>query len=318
MKASYLLVAFQAVGITVCAAAPAGERPAHGNPGGALEPGSAPAEALAEFQGSTALGSRALAVLRLLAGPLAEEEPVIANKWATATLTGLARLRGNRGGAAGKQPRRRQDEEKSLQRFLTDYVKRFLDLLVSCLLWLLVIVMVALYYEHSKDYLIRTPADGPHPPVEELTGDWKYSFWGCCNTPFLCAFSWCCPAVRWADTVRMADLLGFWVAVVVFFCALVLSTSVAVVGTIPMAFIGMHYRQKLRATFEIEHGTCLTVTGDLLAYAICPCLAITQEARTLEDAYWVRHPAVFEARSKLMKNFQHHRSMDAADGTFDD
>lgn len=308
MKAPYLVVVFHAAGVAIGAGASTGARPVQGTFGGALELNGVPAGVLQASQDPAALGLGPHAALRFLAGPLVDEVPMMASRLTAAAFTGVARLRGSRRGAAEGEPQRRKDE-RAVKRFLTDYVQRILDLTVTILVWLLVTILVGIYYERVKEYPCQTAADGQLSPVEELTGDWKYNFWGCCSTPLLCVFSWCCSAVRWADTARMAGFLGFWVALLAFFCALLLSNALFFFGTIPLACIGMHYRQKLRASFKIEHGTCWTVTGDLLAYAFCPCLAITQEARTLEEAYRVGHPAVSQARSKLIKDFQREKAL---------
>jgi len=56
--------------------------------------------------------------------------------------------------------------------------------------------------------------------------------------------------------------------------------------------VGALYRQKLREKFQmVSHGG-LTYVWDCGLYACCTCCALVQEARMVEDAVRMQHPAV--------------------------
>lgn len=179
-----------------------------------------------------------------------------------------------------------------------------IDIIASISIWLLLTALFAIYWDQCKEYKMVLPHDGKSHLPQDLDGGWKFGLCDCCGDPGTCCLAFCCPAVRWADTVRMSGFLGFGCGVTCFVCCqLVYNLLFLPVGAIPLALMGTHYRQKLRKKFDIPHGTLSTILQDCLVYSFCACLAITQEAQTLEEAYLVRHPAVEDARDELMRDF---------------
>lgn len=186
-----------------------------------------------------------------------------------------------------------------------------LDALLTLSIYVILLILYAVYYEKSKEYPVDAPNDGLSHTPEDLDGKWKFGFCDCWSDPCMCLLSWCCPAVRWADTVRMGGYLGFWCALPIYFIFSLLSNSGAfIAGAIPLAMLGTYYRQKLRARFSIAYCTCGTIAFDCFAYCFCPCLAINQEARTMDEAYLVMHPAVEDARRNVMKHFELNRAQE--------
>lgn len=183
-------------------------------------------------------------------------------------------------------------EEVSKQNASSVFMANVEELFVSILLWIVLTLLFAYYYNTKKEY----PSGGGDGSAADLQGAWKYSFFGCFETPSLCLLACCCPAVRWADTLRMGGLLGFWVGVAVMLVVGIINATAGMLLALIMAGVGAFYRQKIRLMFGIEQATCETFSLDLLAYCCCPVLAIVQEARTMEEAYATGSEAVKEAR----------------------
>lgn len=181
----------------------------------------------------------------------------------------------------------------------------FFDVFLSVLAWLLLTILFAFYYNQTKEYGMSPPSDGRSHLATDLDGAWKFRLWDCCSDPCMCCLVVCCPAVRWADTVRMTGLMSFACGVACFIICQITYQLLLPLGVVPLALMGTYYRQQLRKKFDIPHGTFITILGDCLIYGFCCCLAVNQEARTLEEAYLVRHPAVEDARDQLMQEFQY-------------
>lgn len=180
------------------------------------------------------------------------------------------------------------------------------DVVFSLSIWLLLTALFACYWDQTKEYRMGVPNDGKSHLPQDLDGAWKFPLWDCCGDPCMCCLAVCCPAVRWADTVRMSGLMGFGCGVTCFvLCQIAYNALLAPIGFIPLALVGTYYRQKLRKKFDMPHCTASTMSQDCLIYSFCSCLAINQEARTLEEAYVVRHPAIEHARDKVMQDFEH-------------
>lgn len=167
------------------------------------------------------------------------------------------------------------------------------DVVVGAVFWVVLAVLFAIYHEKTKVW----PTTGTLELKGEEQKEFKDGFWTCCEEPRMCMLSFCCPAVRWGDTMRMAGLLTpFALAFAVFLSLSVLSSVFGMLLAFLLAIVGAKYRQDLRAKFAISPGTAETWCLDFLAYCCCPCVAITQEARTVEAAWGANHPAVQDVR----------------------
>jgi len=135
-------------------------------------------------------------------------------------------------------------------------------------------------------------ADAKDSDPKSLDSEWKFAFWDCFATPRMCCIACCFPAIRWADSVDMANLQSFWTAVAMWWVLSLFNLFVGFGFALVTAVLGAYHRQKIRAIFSIESGTPKTIALDFFAYCCCPCVAITQEGRTLEDAERLKHKCV--------------------------
>lgn len=149
---------------------------------------------------------------------------------------------------------------------------------------------VAYFYFRQKPVRERCM---PEPEDWETLKDWKYGVFDCCSAPEISLWSCCCPMIRWADTLSMAGLMGFWIAFVIYF-AIYLLGSVAGpaegVIHILLALICAGFRQEMRIKFRMERQGGMTYVEDCLLFCCCSFCMIVQEARQVEEACAVGEP----------------------------
>eukprot|EP00444_Apocalathium_aciculiferum_P008521 CAMPEP_0183402280 /NCGR_PEP_ID=MMETSP0370-20130417/13800_1 /TAXON_ID=268820 /ORGANISM="Peridinium aciculiferum, Strain PAER-2" /LENGTH=91 /DNA_ID=CAMNT_0025583839 /DNA_START=59 /DNA_END=330 /DNA_ORIENTATION=- len=90
----------------------------------------------------------------------------------------------------------------------------------------------------------------------------------------------------------MGVLRSFWLAFVMYLgVTLIFNESVDFCAWLLVAVIGAGFRQEMRLKFKMPTGT-LIFFQDMFLYCCCACCAITQEARQVEEAAKLGHPAV--------------------------
>lgn len=166
---------------------------------------------------------------------------------------------------------------------------------MSSLIWAFAVVLVAVVYYKEK---LHPPKDtlGSHSALEVEPGRWRFGLLSCFDEPTICLLACCCAPIRWADTMRMARILSFWGALTIFVGLVVLDTVCAGLAGVVLVLLLAYYRQRIRRLFGLQSGTCMSWSEDCLAYVLCCCCAVTQEARQLEDAWQSRHPALCPPR----------------------
>jgi len=213
----------------------------------------------------------------------------------TAKALSLARLRG---GQAPVPDLGNEDANEAANVASNEGVRGMLlldgwEIVIHVILGLILLIAFAFLYKKYRPSML----DEPHPvedngQPEQLDGEWKYSFFGCFSAPKMSCIACCFPAVRWADTVDMAKLMTFWPAVATFWVLSLFNLFVGFAFALVTGALGAYHRQKIRGIFKIESGTAGTIILDFFAYCLCPCCAIVQEGRTLEEAYRVKHKGV--------------------------
>lgn len=188
--------------------------------------------------------------------------------------------------------------------------------LLSFGIWSVLSILVAGHNDLLKRKLWAPPVDGLEHTRKAVDGRWKYGPFACLGDPAICAFTVLCAPVRWADTMRMAGLFGFWFSVGSFVVALLylhvlavgflrgglpawLLMNLGVVSGLVLVLVQVYHRQRLRERFHMERSASGFVE-DVLLHSFCPLCAICQEARHIEEAHAVGHPAVQEAHPYLV------------------
>mmetsp|Transcript_50239 Transcript_50239/g.127863 ORF Transcript_50239/g.127863 Transcript_50239/m.127863 type:complete len:292 (+) Transcript_50239:112-987(+) len=164
--------------------------------------------------------------------------------------------------------------------------------LFSIMVWAALAALVAQYYLDSCKV---KPAPSEGSAVEEAMSTFKYGVFECFGQPKICCWVFCCPAIRWADNIStMGVLRSFWLAFVMYLgVTLIFNESVDLCAWLLVAVIGAGFRQELRLKFKMPTGT-LIFFQDMFLYCCCACCAITQEARQVEEAAKLGHPAVVD------------------------
>lgn len=177
--------------------------------------------------------------------------------------------------------------------------------MITVLFHALLMLTAACLYANHKPIVVAVSVPESAEKAS-LDGDFSHGLCSCRDTPRLSCFTCCCMGVRWADSVRMASSFSFLAAVLVWlgvqFIAMMFSGRADVNGILlwlfaawlGVAIVGTIFRQKLRRIFEMEAG-CGVVFMDCMKWAFCCCCAAIQEARQLEDAKELGHPAVGDA-----------------------
>lgn len=170
----------------------------------------------------------------------------------------------------------------------TNIIGTLLSVVTPVLLSLLCGCCYKYYKEDPPPQLAMMNQD--HNPALLDKGVWRYGFCDCLSAPrFLCLMACCCPAIRWADTMRLAGFASFFTAIFLFAFLSSASTATAGLTGVILLCMATMRRQQLRAMFSIPSGSCGTYLADCFLYCLCPCCAIVQEARQMEEAYYVRH-----------------------------
>lgn len=151
---------------------------------------------------------------------------------------------------------------------------------ISWSIWVVLCLLVwscsyAREYEYHFDGNLEDPID--------IFNNGRF---GCLKTPRLCLCACLCPALRWADTIDMADLATIPMAMGLFFASCFIDDFVympAFFGIFTCLLL-LYYRHILRQRLDLPNWTVSSCFSDLLYIFCCPCCAIAQEARVVRYA----------------------------------
>jgi len=107
------------------------------------------------------------------------------------------------------------------------------------------------------------------------------SHFGCFKSPRICLCSFCCPALRWADTEHMVGLLRTWAALALYVGAALVNCIFleSIWLGLATALLIILFRQRLRKKLALPNWTLGSCCIDFFFVCFCPCCAIAQEAR---------------------------------------
>jgi len=143
-------------------------------------------------------------------------------------------------------------------------------------------IFVAFLYRKARS---RNPKIfTPEVPTDiyPSTKDFSFHIFGGLASPHTCVLAFCCPCLAWADNLDRKEVLSFWNAFFAFFGLMVLYVYTMKISLFFLIVLGVIYRQKLRAKYDIENGTANSVATDFLFWCFCQPCAIVQES--LEDS----------------------------------
>lgn len=179
--------------------------------------------------------------------------------------------------------------------------------LFSWLIWMVLAISVSYFcYDYEVPLL---DGDSKADPKETF----ETGHFNCCNeetTWGICICSFCCPALRWADTADLAGFMPLWSAfglvsmVGLLNCLSHGALAWGMYQTILLLYphvvlawglwgffstcLMLHYRQHLRRTFGLAFGNWETCISDFCFIFWCPWCAVAQEALVVKQAYEVK------------------------------
>mmetsp|Transcript_11306 Transcript_11306/g.30092 ORF Transcript_11306/g.30092 Transcript_11306/m.30092 type:complete len:400 (+) Transcript_11306:94-1293(+) len=151
-------------------------------------------------------------------------------------------------------------------------------LLAHVMFALLVVMWAYLYRAHGKGRYTRS-VQARHGDsftfglfeVGNLNQDWP-----------ICFLAFCCPAIRWADTMTKARLLPFWMALGLMIVLSLLGPITYGVIFLLIVLVGVYFRQRLRKLYNHGPFKASVMAWDCLTWCFCVPCAVVQEAREVE------------------------------------
>lgn len=140
-------------------------------------------------------------------------------------------------------------------------------------------ILVAFLFQTARQRYPQAFAPQPRADISSSPKDFSFSLFGFLGDRNMCLLGCCCPCLAWSDTLERKELLSFWKAFAAFFGLLLLHSYTMGVSSLFIVVIGVFFRQKLRAGYDMENGTPKSVAVDVLAWCFCQPCAIIQEAR---------------------------------------
>lgn len=166
--------------------------------------------------------------------------------------------------------------------------------LVGLVSYASLIALVAIFYEHEKQFPPEVKAEEHRAKLAE--DRFQFGLLSCFDDKKTCFLVLCCSPIRWADTVRMMGFMSFPSALCLFLGLTVLDALTSSAGLV-LLVVCTYYRQKIREKFGLPVGTCSSITQDCCTFLWCSCCAVVQEARQVEEAYQTQHAAVTSTAS---------------------
>jgi len=189
----------------------------------------------------------------------------------------------------------------------------FRRILSGGIIWLAIMTTLAfLYKRHKKD---PREKDAPLDPKESPKSELENGHFNCLAngaSDEVCLMSFCCISIRWADTMDMSGILGYWLAFALFAGLAFLNMfSAGFFFALVLTCICVYFRQSFRAKFGVANCTPRIVAQDFFFYACCSCCAVSQEARVVDRAWQVGHDSVKDIAQKTMFDRDHGYSGDS-------
>jgi len=166
------------------------------------------------------------------------------------------------------------------------------ETLGSILIWAVLTSIIA-YFFHKNRVTPEVEQELDCDEERDKLKTWKVGVFSCANDPKVNAVSFFCPSIRWAHSMSMVNILGFWSAFAIFYTLAVFNAATAgLFCWIALAFICTYYRQALRTKFGMEQNGWVTLAEDCICYAFCTCCTVAQEAIQIDAAARCNHQAV--------------------------
>jgi len=156
---------------------------------------------------------------------------------------------------------------------------RISNALIGTVVYVCFAMLFAYLYFQARTKYPKEFQPNPEPGVLPRSSSFSFDLCSCLSDPKICVIGFCCPCMRWADTLDRQGVLQYWLAFLAMFSLTLLNIYTNGISLIPVAILGVIYRQQLREHFEIENKTVSSVAYDCIVWLCCQPCAIIQEAR---------------------------------------
>lgn len=176
------------------------------------------------------------------------------------------------------------------------------QLIGSVLIWGILTGIIAYFYHKNRE-LPELDSTMDNDKEREELKNWKVTPFSCMTEPKIFAFSLFCPSIRWAHTLSVLDILGFWPGFAIFYgLALLNAFTAGLLCWIALAAVCTYYRQAMRGKFNMEDGGWMMIANDCVCYAFCTCCMVAQEASQIEAAARCGHEAIVRESTEPPKS----------------
>jgi len=175
------------------------------------------------------------------------------------------------------------------------YWSRFRIMFINISVYVLLVLLCAKLYD-----TVRHDTKFPQKEGFNQSSGFTYGLFGCFSDFKTCSLGFCCPILRWADTMDKAHYskdqnaghMTYWPGVLIMAVLMALEMYVGGAALFPFASfifglamlsIQVIQRQRLRRSYNMDNkGSIHSFVEDFFIWACCPCCAVVQEARQVE------------------------------------
>lgn len=184
--------------------------------------------------------------------------------------------------------------EGAFEEYKKALTKQFSYVMVSILIYALLVIVVAYFYHAKHDLApLRHRPRGANPPMgpEWMACGFAHNLFDFHNLGTdwsICVMAFCCPLIRWADTISKAisPPMGFWAALLALLFLACLGPLTFGLSGLVLLIVWIVWRTKLREMYGHSHHKGFAAFEDICLICCCggifnPCL-VAQEAREVE------------------------------------
>jgi len=176
------------------------------------------------------------------------------------------------------------------------------EILVSFVVWFIMYAIIAaFYFTYVRWHVEELTRDKKRHTIAKHDDDgegnlrhFSSSLFHCNKQLKITFWSFCCPGIRWSDTMDKLGIhrfwKGFWIMTALYCLSFLPIASVFCQLTVVMYMT--YHRQELRQAFDFEEQGGATWVTDCFSYMCCMCCAVAQEARHTRLACIVEHKAI--------------------------
>jgi len=203
---------------------------------------------------------------------------------------------------ADKKPRSQVDQVMTDTDHKEFVVMNISEILFFFVAWLaLYVPLAAFYYAKVRYHVEDFTNDQVQHKISKHTAEgerhlrqFSSGLFGCRKQLGITFWSFCCPGIRWSDTMDKLGIHRFWKGfwlMTALYCISFIPKATLICQLMVVMYMTYH-RQELRQAFKFEEQGGATWITDCCTYVWCMGCAVAQEARHTRIACVISHEAV--------------------------